>query len=90
MSRKPNTERARYAHDSPHEAEIMFAERYIHKAKQEGGQGDEAILLHLLQLKFGAVAEAVRQEIEDADAQTLFTWSERILMAASLEQVIDD
>ena len=48
------------------------------------------ILLRLLQLKFGAVPEAARRRIESADAQTLLAWSERVLTAESLEQVIGD
>ncbi len=68
-----------------------FAERYIQQGKQEGRQEGEAIvLLRQLQLKFGDIPEAVRSRIEGADAQTLLAWSERILTAASIEQVIAD
>ena len=86
-------ERARYQREYPQEAETMssFAERFIQQGKQEGRQqGEATILLRLLQLKFGEVPEAARRRIEDADAQTLLAWSERVLTAGSLEQVISD
>jgi hypothetical protein len=94
-------ERERYMHEYPQEAEIMssFAERFIQQGKQEGKQegreegrqeGEAVVLLRLLQLKFGAVPETVRRRIEDADAQTLLAWSERVLTATSIEQVIGD
>ena len=76
-----------------------FAERFIQQGKQEGKQegreegrqeGEAMILLRQLQLKFGDVPEAVRRRIERADARTLLQWSERVLTAASLEQVIGD
>ena len=100
-----DNERDQYAREYPQEAEIMgtFSERYIQQGlkqgKQEGiqegreegrQQGEASMLLRLLQLKFGDVPEAVRQKIERADAQTLLAWSERVLTAASLEQVIGD
>jgi hypothetical protein len=48
------------------------------------------ILLRLLQLKFGEVPDAVRCRTEDADAQTLLQWSERVLTAGSFEQAIGE
>ena len=94
-------ERVRYQREYPQEAEIMssFAERFIQQGKQEGKQegreegrqeGEAMMLLRQLQLKFGEVPEAVRRRIEREDAQTLLQWSERVLTAASLEQVIGD
>ncbi len=84
-------ERARYQREYPEEAEIMssFAERFIHQGVQKGQQQGEAVmLLRLLQLKFGDVPEAVRGEIESADAQTLLEWSDRVLTANSIEEAI--
>ena len=57
--------------------------------RQEGRQeGEAAIVLRLLTLKFGAPSDAVRQRIESADADTLLQWSERILTAQTLDEVL--
>lgn len=86
-----DNERDQYEREYPEEAEIMssFAERFIHQGVQKGQQQGEAVmLLRLLQLKFGVVPEATRRRIESADAQMLLTWSERVLTATSVEQVL--
>jgi len=96
-----DNERVSYEQEYPREAEIMtgFAERFIEQGRLEGRQegklegkqdGQAAILLRLLQLKFGGVPEAVRRKIERTDPQTLLVWSERVLTATSIEQVIGD
>ena len=41
-----------------------------------------------MRLKFGEIPEAIRQPIEQADADTLLTWSERILSAERIEDVV--
>ena len=46
------------------------------------------MLLRLLQLKFGAIPDEARRRIEQADADTLLVWSERILTADRLDDVI--
>ena len=94
-------ERNSYEREYPEEAEIMsgFAERFIqqgvqqgkHEGRQEGRQeGEAAMLLRLLQLKFGAVPEALRRKVESADPQTRLEWSDRVLTASSIEQVISE
>ena len=56
---------------------------------QEGRQEGEAlVLLRQLELKFGPPSEAVRAQINAADAETLLRWSERILTAQTLDQVL--
>ena len=74
-----------------------FAERFIKQGMQQGMQrgkeegkqeGESVMLLRLLQLKFGDVPTASRQKIERADAETLLQWSERVLTATRIEQVI--
>ncbi|WP_133511472.1 hypothetical protein [Candidatus Thiosymbion oneisti] len=68
-----------------------FTERFIEQGRLEGKQEGEAmILMRLLQLKFGSVPEAVHRKIERADPQMLLAWSERVLTAAGIEQVISD
>jgi len=100
-----DNERDQYAREYPQDAEIMgtFSERYIQQGLEQGiqqgleqgiqqgkQQGEAMILLRQLQLKFGDVPQAMRTRIEGADAQTLLAWSERVLTAGSLEQVIGD
>jgi hypothetical protein len=52
-------------------------------------KGEARILLRLLRLKFGDLPAAVEPRIEDADAAALIRWSERVLTAARLEDVLD-
>ncbi len=68
-----------------------FAERFIQQGKLEGKQeGEAAMLLRLLRLKFGEVPEVVRRKIQNTDPQTLLEWSDRVLTASSIEQVIGE
>jgi hypothetical protein len=90
-----DNERARYQREYPDEAAIMgtFSERIIQQGMEQGEhlgvrKGETKVLLTQLQLKFGPVSEAVRAKIERADADTLLRWSERILSATSIEQVL--
>jgi len=39
-------------------------------------------------LKFGALPDDVRQRIEQASEQTLLEWSERVLTAGRLDEVL--
>ena len=51
--------------------------------------GEAAVLLRQLERRFGAEAVArCRDRIEAADADTLLVWSERILTAESVEDII--
>ena len=52
-------------------------------------QGEARILLRLLRLKFGNLPVEVEQRIEHADEGALLRWSERVLTAARLEDVLD-
>ena len=61
-----------------------FIDKYIAEGEQ---RGEAKILLRLLELKFGALPTERRSKIESADAETLLTWSERMLSAESLEQI---
>ena len=53
-------------------------------------EGEAAVLLRLIQLKFGPLADTQRQRIAMADADTLLRWSERVLTAATLDEVLTD
>ena len=57
--------------------------------RQEGRQeGEATIVLRLISLKFGTPSDAVRRRIESADADTLLQWSEHILTAETLDEVL--
>jgi hypothetical protein len=59
------------------------------EGRQQGRQeGEAAILLRLITLKFGSPSEAVRQQVQSADSETLLQWSERILTAQTIDEVL--
>jgi predicted transposase YdaD len=81
-------------HALPEGEELMqtFIDNYFDQGKQQGmqqgmQQGEAAVLLRLIELKFGPPAAAVRRRIEQADAATLLRWSERILTADRLDAI---
>jgi len=49
---------------------------------------ESALLLRLIELRFGAASEAVIRQVREADADTLLQWSERILTAETLSDVM--
>lgn len=51
-------------------------------------RGEANILLHLLEQKFGPIDAARRQQIEQADPDTLLRWSSRVLAEQTIEQVL--
>ena len=63
------------------EGEQCGEQRGVHK-------GEALVLLRLLRLKFGEIPEAIRQRVEAADSDTLLTWSERILTAEHIDDVV--
>jgi predicted transposase/invertase (TIGR01784 family) len=57
--------------------------------RQEGRrEGEATLLLRLLTLRFGELDETVRDRVRKADAETLLLWGERVLTAASVEDVL--
>ena len=61
------------------------------EGRQEGRQeGEAALLLRLMERRFGPLAEALRERILSADAEALLLWSERILTASAPEDVVKD
>ena len=56
--------------------------------RQEGMQeGEAAMLLRLLEKRFGTVSEPVRARIKDADAETLLAWSERLFNCNDIDSI---
>jgi len=65
------------------------------EGRQEGWQkgrqeGEAGLLLRLMERRFGPLAETLRERIRAADADTLLRWGERILTAATAEDVVKD
>ncbi len=50
--------------------------------------GRRAVLRRLLGLRFGPLPESVDARIEAADVPTLETWADRVLTAASVDEVL--
>lgn len=77
------------------ELESMLADsidRWNRKIREEGREegrqeGEARVLLRLLRLKFGPLAEEVEEQVRGADAEQLLGWSERVLTAERLEDV---
>lgn len=84
-------ERIIYRQRYPQEdsAVSRFAERFVEQGIQQGvKRGETAMLMRLLARRFGELPEDVRREIEAADAETLLRWSDRVLTAQTLEEVL--
>ncbi len=62
----------------------------IQRGMQQGiQQGEVAVLLRLMERKFGhRLTKIDRQLVESADAETLLKWSEKILSANSIEEIL--
>jgi Domain of unknown function (DUF4351) len=55
---------------------------------RKGGQA--RLLLRLLRLKFGPLAPEIEERVHSADADRLLEWGERVLTAASIQDVFRD
>jgi predicted transposase YdaD len=71
-----------------------WKEEGLQQGRQEGRQegiqlGEAAVLLRLIEIKFGPLSESERQKIQAADINTLLQWSERILTADTKEDVFE-
>jgi hypothetical protein len=66
-----------------------FIDRYIAQGEQRGKQlGEAEMLLRLIERKFGPLSEMVRERVTQADPDRLLEWSERILEARTLDEVL--
>jgi hypothetical protein len=90
-----DTERERYERDYPEETKTMqsFSTRMREEGKQIGTQigiqlGEATMLLFQLEQRFGAVPDAVRQRVQQADPDTLLRWSGRVLTEDSIDEVL--
>ena len=76
--------------------ETRFYQDVFGEGREEGHQegrkeglveGEAALLIRLLERKFGALPDTARRRIAGADAETLLAWGERLLDANSLDEV---
>ena len=66
-----------------------FADRFHQEGMQQGmHQGEAQVLLRLLSRKFGELSEEKRRLVESADSERLLQWSERVLTAESIKEVL--
>lgn len=80
-----------------YEYQSEFAKRFIAQGKAEGKaegqaegelQGRAAMLMKQLTLKYGPLPMTASERVQQASAEELDRWAERILSAASLDEVI--
>ena len=69
----------------PSESAVTFVG--IGNIEQGRQQGKAELLLRLVERKFGPADAQLRQQIQEADAETLLEWSDRILTAETPEAV---
>ena len=73
---------------------MMLSERkdnWTEQWKQEGRQeGEAAILLRMINKKFGLVSFETRQKIEQADSETLLLWSDNLLTVNTVDEIFSD
>ncbi|WP_058556021.1 hypothetical protein [Thiohalocapsa sp. ML1] len=90
-----DAERQRYQRDYPEETKTM--QSLTTRMREEGTKigtkigiqlGEATMLLFQLEQKFGAVPDAMRQRVQQADPDTLLRWSGRVLTEDSLEGVL--
>ena len=67
-------------------------EEGLQKGMEEGLQqgkrlGEAEVLVYLLERKFGPLPQRHRETIDQADADTLLRWAERVLTAGTVEEV---
>jgi len=65
----------------------MLRETVMEWTREWEHQGEVKVLVRLLERKFGALREDVRQRLNTADSDQLLDWTERVLAARSLNEV---
>ncbi len=62
-------------------------QRGLQKGRREG---EYTLLLQLLQRKFPDLSTTYREKLDQADAETLLKWGERLLDAKTLEEIFNE
>jgi hypothetical protein len=65
----------------------IAAQEAFDKGREEGLEGQRAMLLRLLDRRFGAVPEPIAARVAAATSPDIERWIERLLDAASLDDV---
>jgi hypothetical protein len=69
----------------------LIGQPYFDRGRDEGlAQGQRTTLIRLLTRRFGPLPEAVTTRVAAAGTEDLERWSDRILDAASLDDVFAD
>jgi len=89
-----NNEFNEYCNKYPKEAKVMsnFAERHFAQGVEQGmqqgmQQGEAAMLLKLLEFKFGPASSDTRLRVESADVTTLEMWSTKLFAVNGVEDL---
>ena len=85
---------AAHTHISPREgAEAMTIAEELEKRGEKRGEergiqkGQVGLLQRLLESRFGQLPDPYKQRLQQADSNTLLTWSDGVLKAKTLEDV---
>ena len=93
--RNPVPARALFDRTAAHEATLRnLLQRHgyasLAEIHQEGRQeGERLLLMRLMERKFGPLSEELRVRLNNADAETLLAWSERLLIATSVDAIFE-
>ncbi|MCB9764075.1 MAG: Rpn family recombination-promoting nuclease/putative transposase [Alphaproteobacteria bacterium] len=63
-------------------------EQGLERGIEQGRRRQSQVLLRLLERRFGPLSAPVRERVSQADADTLTAWTERILTADSVEELL--
>ena len=67
-----------------------LAQRFDEWAKQHEQRGEAKILQRLLTLRFGELPVSAIDRLKEANTEQLEAWTERVLSASTLEDVLQD
>ena len=72
--------------------DLVMALPYLQRIREEGRQegrreGEAEMLLRLLRIRFGTLSTDAVARVQEADPEILLHWSERVLTAATLDEV---
>jgi hypothetical protein len=76
-----------------YEFQSEFAQRYLSQGEAKGRaegrvEGEARVLIKLLTLKFGPLSDIVRDRVQGARVEELELWTERVLSASTLDEVL--
>lgn len=72
------------------ELKMSLAQRFDEWAEQHEQRGEVKILQRLLTLRFGELPVSAIDRLKEANTEQLEAWTERVLSASTLEDVLQD